>query len=75
MKVNLKEGAQILQNPKKDRPIPLFLQDLKRLIDHGFLEITTEITEDCLVISPVVITVNKKQIGDNCLGFKKIKRN
>ena len=61
VKVQLKEGAQIIQ--QKGRPIPIHLQDqvaleLKRLIKHGYLERATEITEDCFV-SPAVITVKK----------------
>ena len=62
VKVQLKEGAQIIQ--QKRRPSPIHLQDqvaleLKRLIKHGYLERATEITEDCFV-SPAVITVEKK---------------
>ena len=61
VKVQVKEGAQIIQ--QKGRPIPVHLQDqvaleLKRLIKHGYLERATEITEDCFVI-PAVITVKK----------------
>ena len=61
VKIQLKEGAQIMQ--QKGRPIPIHLQDqmaleLKRLIKHGYLKRATEITEDCSV-SPAVITVKK----------------
>ena len=61
VKIQLKEGAQTIQ--QKGRPIPIHLQDqvaleLKRLIKHGYLERATEITEDCFV-SPAVITVKK----------------
>ena len=63
VKLNLKEGAKISQ--QKGRPIPIHLQDqvadeLKRLIKNGYLERTTEITEDCFV-SPAVITVKKDE--------------
>ena len=61
VKINLKTGAQIIQ--QKGRPIPIHLQDqvaqeLKRLIKHGYVEKATEITENCFV-SPAVITVKK----------------
>ena len=61
VKMNLKTGAQIIQ--QKGRPIPIHLQDqveqeLKRLIKHGYVEKATEITENCFV-SPAVITVKK----------------
>ena len=61
VKIQIKEGAQIIQ--QKGRPIPIHLQDqvaldLKRLIKHGYLERATEITEDCFV-SPAVIKVKK----------------
>ena len=59
VKIKLKEGAQIIQ--QKGRPIPIHLQDqvaneLKRLIENGYLKTVAEITEDCFV-SPAVITV------------------
>ena len=61
VKVQLREGAQIIQ--QKGRPIPIHSQDqvaleLKRLIKHGYSERAMEITEDCFV-SPAVITVKK----------------
>ena len=61
VKINLKEGAQIIQ--QKMRLIPIYLQDqvareLKRLMENGYLERATEITDDCFV-SPAVITVKK----------------
>ena len=61
VKINLKEGAQIIQ--QKTRLIPIYLQDqvareLKRLMENGYLERATEITDDCFV-SPAVITVKK----------------
>ena len=63
VKIQLKEGAQIIQ--QKRRPIPIHLQDqvaleLKRLTKHGYLERATEITEDCFV-SLAVITVKKSK--------------
>ena len=67
VKINLKTGAQKIQ--QKGRPIPIHLQDqveqeLKRLINHGYVEKATEITENCFV-SPAVITVKKGQIDKN----------
>ena len=61
VKMNIKTGAQIIQ--QKGRPVPIHLQDqvaqeLKRLIKHGYVEKATEITENCFV-SPAVITVKK----------------
>ena len=64
--MNLKEGAQILQ--QKGRPISLHLQEqvakeLKRLIGNGYLERATEITEERPkshgFVSPAVLTVKK----------------
>ena len=59
--VNPKEDAHIIQ--KKRQPVPIKLQDqvaeeLKRLIKNGFIEITTEIIEECFV-SPAVTTLKK----------------
>ena len=61
-KVQLKEGAQLIQ--QKERPIPIDLEDevaleLKRFMKHGSLKRATEITEGCFV-SPAVITVKKR---------------
>ena len=74
VKVQLKEGAQIIQ--QKGRPIPIHLQDqvaleLKRLIKHGYLERATEITEDCFV-SPAVITVKKDKSIKIALDSRKL---
>ena len=73
-KVQLKEGAQIIQ--QKGRPIPIHLQDqvaleLKRLIKHGYLERATEITEVCFV-SPAVITVKKDKSMKTALDSRKL---
>ena len=48
---------------EKGRPIPIHLQkqvakELKGLIENGYLERATEITEDCFV-SPLERTVEK----------------
>ena len=58
--MNLKAGAQIIQ---RKRQIPIHLQDqvaqeLKRPINHGYVDRATETTEDGIV-SPAVITVKK----------------
>ena len=63
VKLNLKEGSQIIQ--QKGKPILIHLKDqvareLKRLIEKGYLERATEIIEGCFV-SPAVITVKKNQ--------------
>ena len=73
VKINLKEGAQII--PHKGRPIQIHLQErvareLKRLMENGYLERATKITED--FVSPAVITVKKKQIKKICIRLKKI---
>ena len=74
VKIQLKEGAQIIQ--QKGRPIPIHLHDqvaleLKRLIKHGYLERATEITEDCFV-SPAVITVKKDKSIKIALDSRKL---
>ena len=74
VKVQLKEGAQIIQ--QKERPIPIHLKDqvaldLKRLMKHGYLERATEITEDCFV-SPAVITVKKDKSIKIALDSRKL---
>ena len=74
VKIQLKEGAQIIQ--QKARPIPIHLQDqvaldLKRLIKHGYLERATENTEDCFVI-PAVITVKKDKSIKIALDSRKL---
>ena len=76
VKVQLKEGPQIIQ--QKGRPIPIHLQDqvaleLKRLIKHGYLERATEITEDCFV-SPAVITVKKDKSIKIALDSRKLNK-
>ena len=74
VKINLKTGAQIIQ--QKGRPIPIHLQDqveqeLKRLIKHGYVEKATEITENCFV-SPAVITVKKDKLIKIALDSRKL---
>ena len=64
VKINLGENANIIQ--QKGKPIQIYVRDhvaeeLKRLTKKGYLERSTEITEDCFV-SPAVITVNNKSI-------------
>ena len=59
VKINPKGGAQSIQQ----KGIPIHLQDqvareLNRLMENGYLERATEITEGCFV-SPAVITVKK----------------
>ena len=73
MKINLKEGAQTIQ--QKGRQIPIYLQEqvtkeLNRLINQGNLERITEITDNCF-ISPVVITVKKDKSLKTALDSKK----
>ena len=67
VKINLKEGSQIIQ--QNGRPIPIHLQEqvakeLKRLIENGYLERAAKITGDCFV-SPAVITVKKEKSKKN----------
>ena len=74
VKINLKTGAQIIQ--QKGRPIPIHLQDqveqeLKRLIKHGYVEKATEITKNCFV-SPAVITVKKDKLIKIALDSRKL---
>ena len=74
VKIQLKEGAHIIQ--QKGRPIPIDLQDqvaleLKRLIKHGYLERATEITQDCFV-SLAVITVKKDKTVKIALDSRKL---
>ena len=74
VKINLKAGAQIIQ--QKGRPIPIHLQDqvtqeLKRLINYGYVERATEITEDCFV-SPAMITVKKDKLVKIALDSRKL---
>ena len=74
VKIQLKEGAQRIQ--QKGRPIPIHLQDqvaleLKRIIKHGYLERATEITEDCFV-SLAVITVKKDKSKKIALDSRKL---
>ena len=71
VKVQLKDGAQTIQ--QKGRPIPIHLQDqvaleLRRLIKHGYLE---RATEDCFV-SPAVITVKKDKSIKIALDSRKL---
>ena len=61
VKIIPKEGAQVIQ--QKRRPILIYPHDqiareLERLIENGYLQKATEVTEDCFV-SPAVITVKK----------------
>ena len=74
VKMNLKEGAQIKQ--QEGRPIPIHLQEqmakeLKRLIENGYLERATEISENCFV-SPAVITVKKDKSIKKALDSRKL---
>ena len=74
VKVQLKEGAQIIQ--QKGRPIPIQLQDqvaleLKRLIKHEYIGRAMEITEDCFV-SPAVLTVKKDKSIKIALDSRKL---
>ena len=46
-------------------------QELKRLIKHGYVEIATEITENCFV-SPAVITVKKDKSIKIALDSRKL---
>ena len=74
VKINLKENANIIQ--KKERPIPIYLQDqvaeeLKRLIKNGYLERAMEITEACFV-STAVSTVKKDKSLKTALESKKL---
>ena len=74
VRINLKTGAQIIQ--QKGRPIPIHLQDqvaqeLKRLINHGYVEKATEIKENCFV-SPAVITVKKYKSIKIALDSRKL---
>ena len=74
--MNLKTGAQIIQ--QKGRPIPIHLQDqveqeLKRLIKHGYVEKATEITKNCF-ISPAVITVKKDKSRKIALDSRKLNK-
>ena len=74
VKVNLKKGAQMIQ--QKGRPIPIHLREqvakqLKRLIENGYLERATEITEDCFV-SPAVLTVRKHKSIKVALDSRKL---
>ena len=61
VKINVKAGAQIIQ--QKGRPIPIHLQEgmaqkLKRLIKHGYVERATETTENRFV-RPAATKVKK----------------
>ena len=74
VKVNLKDDANIIQ--QKGQPIPIHLQDqvveeLKRLMKNGYLERSTEITEDCFV-SPAVITLKKNKSIKLSLDSRKL---
>ena len=74
VKINIKTGAQIIQ--QKGRPIPIHLQDqvaqeLSRLTKHGYVEKATVITENCFV-SPAVITVKKDKSIKIALDSRKL---
>ena len=76
VKISLKPDIKPVQ--QKAPPIPFHLQnsvekEINRLIKSGHLEKLDKAQEDTF-ISPVVITVRKGQIGQNRIGFKKIKR-
>ena len=73
VKMNLKAGAQIIQ---RKRQIPIHLQDqvakeLKRPINHGYVDRATETTEDGIV-SPAVITVKKDKAVKIALDSAKL---
>ena len=76
VKIQTKPGCYPIQ--QKARPIPYYLQEdvkneLKRLIGSGHLERLETSEKDCFV-SPVVITVEKRQIRQNRIGRQKILR-
>ena len=76
VKINLKTGAQIIQ--QKGRSIPIHLQDqvaqeLKRQIKQGYVEKATEITENCFV-SPAEITVKKDKSIKIALDSRKLNK-
>ena len=66
--------AQIIK--QKRRPIPIHLheqvtEELNRLIENGYMERATEITEDCFV-SPAVVTVKKEKSIKIALDSQKL---
>ena len=73
VKFQIKPGCYPIQ--QKARPIPYHLQkdkrnNLEKLIKSGHLERLETVEEDCFV-SPVVITVIKRQDSENRTGCPK----
>ena len=74
-KKQMKPGQNHMK--QKIRPIPLHLQEsvgkeLQKLIKAGPFENVNNVDEDCCV-SPVVITVKKRQIGELSTEQRKLK--
>ena len=74
VKINLKEGTQLIQ--QKGRPLLLNLQEqvakeLKRLIKNGYQQRATKVTEDCSV-SPAVIKVKRDKSIKIALDSRKL---